>query len=354
MTRRLTTRPLRAVLAALVLALALLGLSTSPSAAIDPPIVDEVSITPSSLPGPGGQVSVRARIYSEGDILEASVNVVLANGNGLGAVMQRESLFSEYWTGSITIPVNYAESFVTHQVDIFARGIDGQTANPLVGTIEQGPFEDQPPVISDTSITPTRLPSGGGPVTITATVTDDLSVAEVYADVRRSGGGKAVLARVPMAPVGGDVYQATWLAPANTTLSVRMHDLNVRATDSAGLSTRTRARTVTTAGRAVTMSPTSLSFGSVPVGTVKTLATVLTNNSTQPLSVALSIPNGTSYVFAATQTRATTLTIPAGSPASVLVTFVPKATGVRSTQVTMQLALSGQLPLSLAVTGTGV
>lgn len=213
---------------------------------------------------------------------------------------------------------------------------------------------DHPPAVSALSVTPTTLPQAGGPVTITAVATDDLAVTQVYAEVRRAGAGRGPATQVPLAAVGGNVYQGTWAGPANPTVTVARHDIRVLAVDGAAQTAATPVRTVSTTSRALTAAPTTLAFGPVAVGATSSLATTLANRTSGPVNVSLSIPSGSGFVFATTQSRTAVVTVPADGSVDVAVTFAPKALGARSGQVSAAPELSDQLPVMVSVTGTGV
>jgi hypothetical protein len=105
----------------------------------------------------------------------------------------------------------------------------------------------------------------------------------------------------------------------------------------------------------VTLSPTSLSFGSQQIGTSSVPAPVtLTNSGTAALTISGIAVSGTNPGdFGWTTTCPTSpSTVPAGASCSVSVTFSPSATGSRSASLRITDDASGS-PHTAALSGTG-
>ena len=106
----------------------------------------------------------------------------------------------------------------------------------------------------------------------------------------------------------------------------------------------------------VSLSPTSVSFGSKNVGTTSAAQTVtLTNTGTAPLTISGIAVNGTNAAdFAQTNTcPASSNTLAANASCAISVTFSPAATGARSASVSVTDNASDS-PQSIALSGTGV
>jgi PKD repeat protein len=113
----------------------------------------------------------------------------------------------------------------------------------------------------------------------------------------------------------------------------------------------TKARTLTVTA-AASLSPTSLKFGSVPVGqTSAALTATLTNKGAVAFSVnSISLVGAYGFWFAQTNTCAATLA--AGGSCTVRVTFKPL--GATSRSATLSIATNAtSTPLSVALSGTG-
>jgi len=89
------------------------------------------------------------------------------------------------------------------------------------------PVDTVPPSITATSAT-SPASSDGGPVPVTATVTDAGGVKEVYALITLPGGGSE---RVNMFLTSGAIYQGTFNAPANYEFDPALYIVIVNAAD---------------------------------------------------------------------------------------------------------------------------
>jgi hypothetical protein len=123
-------------------------------------------------------------------------------------------------------------------------------------------------------------------------------------------------------------------------------------TDNATGSPQTAALTGTGTAPAVTLSPTSLAFGSQQVGVASAAkAITLTNSGTATLTLTSITFTGTnSGDFSQTNTCGASLA--AGANCSISVTFKPTATGARSASVTITDSAANS-PQTAALTGTG-
>ncbi|MGD9495440.1 MAG: PEGA domain-containing protein [Armatimonadota bacterium] len=88
---------------------------------------------------------------------------------------------------------------------------------------------NQPPTVSNLSVTPASVRFTGGTVTIACQAADDRQVAAVGATI--STGGAPVTRALTQS---GGQWRCTWDAPANTTAQARNYGVQVVATDSDG------------------------------------------------------------------------------------------------------------------------
>ena len=103
-----------------------------------------------------------------------------------------------------------------------------------------------------------------------------------------------------------------------------------------------------TAAGTLTVSPTSLGFGSVVVGTSSALTANL-NASGAAVTVQSTIPTNTEFVLSGISLP---ITIPAGQSATFTVTFTPQATGATSASLSFPSNASNS-PTVQSLTGTG-
>jgi hypothetical protein len=162
-------------------------------------------------------------------------------------------------------------------------------------------------------------------------------------------GDFALTHNCPLAP-------ATLAAVARCTINVTFTPTAAGArggavtiTDNASGSPHTVSLTGTGIGPAVSLSPTSLSFGNQPVGATSAAQTVtLTNSGTNTLNISSILTGGD---FAQTNNCGASLA-PAASCA-IRVTFTPAAAGSRAGTLTIADNASGS-PHAVALSGTGI
>ncbi len=110
-----------------------------------------------------------------------------------------------------------------------------------------------------------------------------------------------------------------------------------------------------TPGPAVTLNPTSLTYGNQVLGTTSTSQTItLTSSGTVPLSISsISLTGTNAGDFAQTNNCPTSNTLAVGASCTITVTFTPSANGTRSASVTITDNASNS-PQSAALSGTGL
>lgn len=233
---------MRPVIRALLVSV--LGLATalspvsSAQAENSPPVLSEFSLSPSSLGYEGGEVAISVDVEDEDGIGAVSATVHMANGEVLDAPMEvsahAENAPTTY-SGTVDIPANFTDEPVVHSVEIAATDSLGASAVELMGWIDvdSQPQFDEPPAVSEPSITPSELPSGGGSVMIEATVTDNRSVSEVNAVITDPAGGETPL---QLDPISSTRFVGYWAAPENLASDPQVYGVKITAHDDAGLS----------------------------------------------------------------------------------------------------------------------
>jgi hypothetical protein len=99
----------------------------------------------------------------------------------------------------------------------------------LVAPAPAGAADETPPAISNAVVSPSGLPFTGGTVTITATVTDDVGVAAVHADIYGP-----FVASVVLLPTGPSTYSGTYGVGANGTPEPVGYQVTISAFDTTG------------------------------------------------------------------------------------------------------------------------
>jgi hypothetical protein len=201
------------------------------------------------------------------------------------------------WSGTLDVPANFTDEAVNHSVEVSATDAEGGNTTELVGWIdvEGQPQFDEPPIVSESTATPTSLPSAGGEVTIGTRATDTGGVSEVNAVVEDEDGATW---DVTLEGTDADHYAGTWTAPANTTTDPRTYSITVYASDSIGQQTSQTTDPVTVAGVVVPADPAflepskqNLRFLHVPVGRKRERSFTLTNTGGSSVGVRLRQPH---------------------------------------------------------------
>lgn len=147
-------------------------------------------------------------------------------------------------------------------------------------------------------------------------------------------------------------------AGASCTISVTFTPTTVNTnagtvviTDNAPASPQTVSLTGT--GTYVSWTPASLNFGTVQVGTSSAPQTItFTNSANTALSIKSIVPTGVDNKdFTETNNCGTSL--PKKSSCSIIVTFTPTATGLRTANITASDYLGGNTTQNIPVSGTG-
>jgi len=100
----------------------------------------------------------------------------------------------------------------------------------------------------------------------------------------------------------------------------------------------------------VTLSPTSLSFGSQTVGTTSAASVKLTNNQATALTISTIVASGD---FAVVQNSTCGASLASGKSCAINVTFTPSAIGARSGALTITDSAAGS-PQVVPLNGAGV
>ena len=188
------------------------------------------------------------------------------------------------------------------------------------------------------------------PVTVTNTGSANLSVtgisfsgtnASLFTHSSNCGGAAIV-------PSATCTIQVTVTPTAAGSISATMN-----LTDNATGSPQTVAITGTAAGAAVSLSPATLSFGNVTVGSTVTLPVTVTNTGSASLSVTgISFTGTNASLFSHSSNCGSAAVAPNGT-CTIQVTVTPTAAGSFSTTLNLTDNATGS-PQTLAITGTGV
>ena len=178
-----------------------------------PPVVTNPSLTPTSLPVTGGDVTIRADVTDADGSVANVTAFVLSPGGGFIPVPMTQPAAGAPYEGMWTAPANTGESAAEYPVLVTALDNEDEPGEAPAGSVTVA-GTNQPPELGTPSVRPRSLPTAGGPVTIRVRATDDRAVTSVFALITRPNGATK---RVAMATVGGARYEGVYQVPANTT-----------------------------------------------------------------------------------------------------------------------------------------
>jgi parallel beta-helix repeat protein len=192
-----------------------------------PPVIVSCQLSPTELPPTGGAVTVNAVVTD--NISVRTVQGRISRPDGTVAVVDLQPGAGNSYTSIFQAPANSATSDQTYTVFVVAIDGGNNTTITRCGTFVVLAPDTQAPVISACMVQPRRLPSPGGDFTITATVTDNRSVASVVAHVAGPSGTSDV-----SLSLAGSTYTGVFTAPANLSAQDVNYQVTVTATDSSG------------------------------------------------------------------------------------------------------------------------
>ena len=226
-----------------------------------PPSVTSPAVNPSSLSGGQSEIRVTATISDS-----TGVSRVYAYLQG----MDQSTLFplsrldgtvqSGTWAGSYNVP-NALNGVYTIGFNVFSNGgvatnglgttgsppvavtiqrTSGTTSNPsssVASTASISSVDNQPPVISSPTISPSTLTSGQSQITVTTRVSDNVAVQRVTADISSATalGGALPGTDMTFSRMSGSVQNGLWMATYTfpTTTADGRYRVNIKAVDGA-------------------------------------------------------------------------------------------------------------------------
>ena len=197
-----------------------------------PPTVEVTQVSPEFLPVGGGDVRIQATAHDDHAI--SQVYAVVTGPDGPTTVPMTLFSPSDY-EGFITIPANTEPNVVGYTVvaHVFDdAGQEGTDDGPSI-VVDPNVPELETPVISNVVINPSQVGPEGGTVTISATITSSVGIAEAGFTVNLFSGGQAGGAMTRTAP-GSDVWSGDVAIPANFSNDPINHGVDMSATGNDG------------------------------------------------------------------------------------------------------------------------
>lgn len=282
-----------------------------------------------------------------GDFAQTSACPINPSTLAAGANCTISVTFTPSATGARSASISITDNATGSPHTVALNGT-GATAAPAVTLNPTSlAFGNQNVGTTSAAKTVTLTNSGTAPLTITSIASGGTNAADF-----------ATTSACPLSP-------STLAAGANCAISVTFtpaasgaRSASVSITDNATGSphTVTLSGTGVVSAPAVTLNPTSVSFGNQTVGTTSgTRAVTLTNSGTASLTITnISLTGTNASDFAQTSTcPLSPSTLAAGANCTISVTFTPAATGTRSASISIADNATGS-PQSVPLTGTGI
>ena len=354
-------------LAGVILAV-LASLAFSPAGAgaqegIDaPPVVTNVTASPSSLPAEGGLVTIFADASDENGGVTWVQAEVSGPFGGPETVLMGFTGVGNTYSGSLTIPANFTDSPMSYSILVQAIDLGGNSTweGGAEINVDAAPQFDERPIVSDPLVTPRDLPSAGGSSTIRVTASDDRAISEVYATVTLPGGSTT---NVPLEGVSSSAYEGVFTAPANSGATAAQYAIEVTALDDIGQSASVDAGLVTVAAAPpppsaakLTVNPGKLSFETLRVGERERGSIVVRNSggrSAGTVRGTLAV-SGAGFAIVGAGPTGVAFTLRPGESKAIKVEFRPTSPGRYAGTVAVRRNDGAQPNLAVRLSGKAI
>jgi probable HAF family extracellular repeat protein len=204
---------------------------------VEEPVINSCSVTPASYDARGGTFTIDANVTDNEGVLDVIATVTPSDdpGNPFDVQLNRLGMTDDF-RATFTGARNESGVDVVYDVDLRATDFDDNetTAGECgTGTVRK----NAAPVIKSCTLDPTSLPVGGGLVTVSVNVNDDIGVTDVQAVVTVPSEEPAhpPIPDVVLSLTSGTVTSGTWTGsftvPANSTASTRTYSVQTTAKD---------------------------------------------------------------------------------------------------------------------------
>jgi hypothetical protein len=359
---RLFPKPVgRAIAATALLVGLLLALPAGAAACGEsaPPQISNAQVTPASLPWEGGTIKVTTEVTSDCGPAELYAEVMTSGGLNWSFQMLATSdpnLETLFYRAEIGAPANYDSAPFYYEISLRALDIQEGTDEQFAGATELAGFPefDEAPYVSNATVSPAKLGTEGGWVTISADIADNRSVNGAFAIVTLPDETQQ---EVWMEPVSSSHFVGHYKAPANFTTAAKKYPVLVYGEDDAGQQRSESAGAFTVAARPGPLSAVAEgngAIGNVTVGKTATRLVTVHNSGTKWIKSTISISGATSFALRGSSGGKIDFTIGPNETRYFRVDFTPAALGPASATVTVSRTDGAQPPFVLGFTGKGI
>ena len=210
------------------------------------PVLMGTSRTPEWLYSSGGEVTITADATDDVGITMAYAHVF--EGDQSMDVQLLPSVVHDTYTtysGTTMLPPNPTPYDVEWGIEVTVTDTNGAFATGSPGTVLVG-GEDNPPEVTDGTVTPGTLPWQGGDIDYAATITDDVGVDQAWVTITGSDGWWT---GGDLTHGDGDTWSGSASLPPNGTNEDISYQVVVSAVDTAGQQTDTQIGEPTVQGQ---------------------------------------------------------------------------------------------------------
>jgi hypothetical protein len=359
---RLFPKPVGTAISALSLLVALLLALPAVAAACGesaPPQILDAQVTPASLPWEGGTIKVTTEVSSDCGPPEIYAEVMTSGGLNWSFQMLASSdpnLETIFYRAEIGAPPNYDQSPFYYEITIRALDLQEGTDEQFAGVTELAgaPQFDEAPYVSGAMLSPAKLGTEGGWVTISADISDNRSVAGAFAIVTLPDETQK---EVWMEPVSSSHFVGYYKAPPNFTIAAKKYSVVVYGEDDAAQRSSESAGAFTVAARPGPLSAVAEgngNIGNVTVGRTATRLVTVHNSGTKWIKSTISLSGASSFALRGSTGGKTDFQIGPGETRYFRVDFTPTALGPASATVTVSRVDGAQPAIVLPFTGKGI
>lgn len=321
------------------------------------PLINYATATPSSLPWEGGTVAVTTEVSDDCGIQQVYAEVFGPEYNYSFQMLPWEVPNSNtiVYHAEFQVLPNYQDYSVSYGVEVSAEDTNGAYAYKFAGEtqVDAAPQFDEAPIVSNASVSPGIVGSGGGGVKISADASDDRSLNYVFAIVTYPDETQH---EVPLDATSSSHFQRHFIAPPNDGAEFAQYSVIVYAEDDIGQQSYEKAGTFKVApktGKLNAWTSAGSYFGLVPLGQTA-VRKVVVRNSGGPKTAPVTATVGTSGAPFAVKGGPTEFTLGPEELRVFEIEFQPATMGYKTGAAIVSRPDGAQPDIAVQLSGKGV
>lgn len=325
------------------------------------PVIKLAQVTPTNLTYEGGTGVITTEVEDDCGIQQVYAEVSTTKGAYWSfQMLPFEAINSNsiVYRAEFQIVPNYQEWEVGYQVTISAEDTNGAFQERYAGEVDVAgaPQFDEAPYVSEASVGPPVVGSGGGQVKIGADASDTRSLANVFAIVTLPDETQK---EVPLEAVNWLHFEGHFKVPANHGATRREYSVIVYAEDDIGQQSWESAGSFVVApqtGFLNAWTSEGSHFGQVTLGETATRMVVVRNSggpNTQPVKASITT-SGAAFSLQEAIGKKIHFTLGPGERRVFAVDFSPGARGFKVGSAIVSRGDGAQPPISVELTGKAV